>query len=184
MGRQKTDTFDPAYLAGFFDGEGCVGVYESRVGRYVVFTLRSQLVQNKSPCADALFPQLQRRYGGHVGCKRTLTDGIKYNWSIASNKAVVFLKHIQPYVRFKRVEVRLGIAWQSSKSRSCRDARGCFLRTDHDVITNRQMVRLMHALKRYHLNEVLRRDPTLTEVVARFDPHLVRMVEAGEKPED
>ena len=51
------------YVAGLFDGEGSIGIYRGREGRW---NFRVQMIQNESPDALTLWMALCDHWGGHV----------------------------------------------------------------------------------------------------------------------
>jgi len=51
------------YIAGFFDGEGCVSVYLGS-GKNSYY-LRTQVTQNVTPQTEVVFQYLYTKYGGN-----------------------------------------------------------------------------------------------------------------------
>ena len=94
--------FDPAYLAGLFDGEGCVSINVAPKGTYVIVKLG--LVHDEIPRA------LKAQFGGCIslqngrGNRRTL-----YAWRVKGPRAAHFLSTILPWVQVKRRAVQLGL---------------------------------------------------------------------------
>ncbi len=110
------------YVAGFFDGEGSVGVY-ARKDRAEGFHLRTQLVQNNSKDVRMMFGWLIFRFGGHC-------TGIddpkrkKFSWQLNSNNAVTFLRWILPYLVLKKDQAKVAIDWQVARPKRFRDRFG------------------------------------------------------------
>ena len=111
------------YIAGFFDGEGCVAVYKS-AGKHNSYGLRTQLAQNKTPESTFLFSILKDTFGGNLSEQVTLTKRIKYNWQLNGDKAVAFLEFILPHTIMKGEQIRLAIDWQRSRPKMIRNAKG------------------------------------------------------------
>ncbi len=82
------------YLAGFFDGEGSLGIYRKTKG----YHLKVQLAQNIYPESTMLFEEITAQYGGTLG----VIGGKKYNWQISAVKAKNFLEVIVPHLKLKR----------------------------------------------------------------------------------
>jgi len=92
---------DLRWLAGFFDGEGCVYLQCDR-RKLAVFGLQITITQNDEP----ILKEVQSEFGGTV----YLHKGRRcYRWRITSAPALSFLKAIQPYVRIKKEQVDLAI---------------------------------------------------------------------------
>lgn len=99
------DILELTYLAGFFDGEGCVYIERSRpkkrnpYGQYTLHIFVSQ--KDKTPLID-----FQNRFGGTIHpLKRTSS----FQWHIFSSKAAVFLETMLPYLRYKKEHAEIGI---------------------------------------------------------------------------
>ena len=85
------------YLAGFFDGEGCV--YITPDGRLQVG------VTQKNPEVLDVF---KKRFGGNIRFKDRA--GATYQWTIGAKKdCLIFLNAIYPYSFGKKKEIEVGI---------------------------------------------------------------------------
>ena len=84
-----------AYLAGFFDGEGCCMISPNCTVKIIVTQKDREVLE-----------WLIREYGGKV-----YTNGAKYpRWSLFKRDTILrFLKDLRPYLRQKTVEVDYGI---------------------------------------------------------------------------
>jgi hypothetical protein len=70
------------YVAGFFDGEGSIGVYLN--GQQRARTLRVQITQNVSPPATQLLTALRDRWGGSL-CEMNRANKQKaWNWQVSA----------------------------------------------------------------------------------------------------
>ena len=93
-----------AWAAGFFDGEGCVGVYHNQ-GRYVLSVSVSQGRREPLEILLAMFGgSIQRDYrpGGYNG-KGT------YSWRISGNKAAKALKAMLPFLVVKLAQAEVAL---------------------------------------------------------------------------
>lgn len=94
------------YLAGFFDGEGSVGLYDTRYRKQTQFRV--------SLCNNINTPLLlaQEMFGGSIR-KRTRQQktkvGVNFEWYIYGHNAEEFLEAIRPYliIKDKQVDVFL-----------------------------------------------------------------------------
>lgn len=84
------------WLAGFFDGEGYIGIY----GRKRNWRLLAGIAQ----CNKEILTQIQTQFGGCLYAK--LRRSVKHNqgWELrwSSQEAATLLKQLFPYLRIKR----------------------------------------------------------------------------------
>lgn len=144
------------YIAGLFDGEGCIGVY--RNGKKTPH-LRTQLTQNKNAVVTKMFESLVDRFGGHFSEQKT-THGVKYNWQLSSHKAARFLADILPYLILKKEQAKIAVWWQMVRpERQERDARGRVRPYPMEVIQTDGMVELaLKLLKKTSFEELRQGD--------------------------
>ncbi len=94
-----------AYVAGLFDGEGCVNFYYHGKGTIVprIFITNT----NKE-----LLEDLKNAFGGWVGAHKKHTGWKQgWQWTLSNSKAVAFLEKIQPWVRIKDKQILLAFCW-------------------------------------------------------------------------
>ena len=104
---KKTDL---AYMAGFFDGEGCVCISNaSRDGLKVTVDIYQ--------CNEWIVRWFQFSFGGSVSLRKARQRGWKpqWRWSIANRKVLPFLKAIRPYLILKKAEADLAIKFQEAR---------------------------------------------------------------------
>lgn len=87
-----------AYVAGFFDGEGCVGASQD----HGTYRLRVAVTQKR----PEILHLLKCRYGGNV--YGPYSDGC-CKWHIGGDGAVIFLQDILPYLCIKGAVARVGL---------------------------------------------------------------------------
>lgn len=136
--------FSLEYIAGFFDGEGSVGVYT--YGRNKPYALRTQIAQNKNELSTKLFLYLKSRFGGNITEQKTLSGNIKYNWQLNAEKACEFLKIIEPFMHIKKEQAKIAIKWQTEKPKVFRDEKGR-LRCDRNVSEDSRVANKLKELK-------------------------------------
>lgn len=113
------------YIAGFFDGEGCVGIYTADKGQHY---LKVQLTQNESPEALYLFGKLCSLFGGATSRQLTKTGRTKLNWQVSSAKAAVFLNAVMPFLVMKAEQARVAVGWETSRPKATRGPGGWLVR--------------------------------------------------------
>lgn len=85
------------YLAGYFDGEGCIHINKSN---YALWATVSGVKRD-------VLDMFQARFGGVVKNYRTY-----YHWTVACKKAEAFLEVIHPYLILKKKEALLGLEYR------------------------------------------------------------------------
>lgn len=101
----------PEYLAGFFDGEGCVTIMLASKGKQA--QLRVYLTNT---CREIL-ELVQLQFGGKI--YKASAKSIPSNWKQAyhiilhSNKGLKFLETVEPFIFVKSAQVKLGIEFQN-----------------------------------------------------------------------
>ena len=109
---EKTDL---AYMAGLFDGEGCIHIAklrrpESKRGCHF------GLVATIGMTSEFLLELYRSQFGGSVYCYPRLKGNRRpcWQWIIRSRQAVAFLKAIRPYLLLKANEADLAIEFQGA----------------------------------------------------------------------
>jgi len=97
-----------AWVAGFVDGEGCIGIAKNKAvkGGLEFYYLRLCVTQN----TKLELIMLQKIYGGSVS-----PHGDGWQWIISAKKSLKPLKDILPYLRIKRKEAKLALEFQAQK---------------------------------------------------------------------
>lgn len=99
------------YLAGLFDGEGCVSINKVTARRYKRpgFQLRTSVsITDEQAALD-----FQNRFGGKV-YKRTKARAAPYwMWVTVARQSLAFLNEIEPFLRIKKEVALVGIDFQS-----------------------------------------------------------------------
>lgn len=144
------------YLAGFFDGEGSVGIYTNGRG---LFHLRTQLTQNVGKHSTRLADMLVARFGGHYSMNLTLSGYTNFNWQLSSTPALRFLERIEPRLLLKKEQVRIAIGWQRQRPLPSRDEKGRMRKYAVDHAFDERVSRLVKALKKNRLGPAARGGP-------------------------
>lgn len=119
---RKRVAWSPQYIAGFFDGGGCIGIYKASGSHG--YGLHVQLGQNSCEQTKRLFNFLCSEYGGSYHKQRTLSGGLKLNWRIGGKNACTFLICVLPFLYFKARQSEVAIEWHKNRPEARRGWRG------------------------------------------------------------
>lgn len=96
--------FDPRYLAGLFDGEGCVTTQRGREGSPPAIVVKLGVVQRAIPEA------LKAQFGGYITCQNGKNGRrLLHAWRARGHAAARFLTTVLPWLRIKRRAALLGL---------------------------------------------------------------------------
>lgn len=109
---------DLAYVAGLFDGEGCISVRLRNDKAKRSHKLVISVTNTNREVLGWLHSHFQGTIGKCTSSKTTRTQC--YQWYIGSRKAQVFLRAILPYLHIKREQAMLAIAFQDRMTLSLR----------------------------------------------------------------
>jgi hypothetical protein len=105
-------TEDLAYAAGFFDGEGCIGIW--RMGNSS-FTL----VLNVTGTNQAAIMWWKMKFGGRIvrvcNSHEDVRRADSWKWFCESKKAKEMLEALLPYLKLKKSEAEIGLEFQQHK---------------------------------------------------------------------
>ena len=113
------------YVAGFFDGEGSIGIYKN--GKTWGRTLRVQITQTVSPQATALLAAMRDRWGGSLSPFNKELRRAAWNWQASANNGYVFLRDVRPWLLLKADQADVALAWWSIRTGPRRDGNGRML---------------------------------------------------------
>jgi len=99
-----------AYLAGIFDGEGCITSYGTPRKDHTTYSAPSVSVQVSNNDLEVLVFS-QRRLGGKIYSKGVRKPGYKPQWSwfLRGKEAENCLLELLPYLRIKQSQARIGL---------------------------------------------------------------------------
>src|SRR5579859_4067102 len=92
---------NPEYLAGFFDGEGCVSTNGRASGGYLTVTIANSHLPILEVIKDQFGGSISRRSSG------------SYTVTLSTRKAKAILEYMLPYLVIKKDVAEAGIALQS-----------------------------------------------------------------------
>ncbi len=139
-----------AYMAGLFDGEGCIHIARIHTKKR---NLTYQLVCKVSMDNLPILEMFERCFGGSIYCdkKSELHNkyGLLHSWTIWGNNSISFLKQLMPYLRIKKAQTNLAIEFQSKKAvGASRGVWGNRSKTEEAIALEEQQYLLMRSLKR------------------------------------
>lgn len=106
-----------AYLAGLFDGEGCVRIADQGPGRGFGLRLQCGMIDPMP------VERLRERFGGSVHIYVTPTGRQVFQWVVTSKGAASALREMLPWLIVKNERARLGLLFQALISDAPRTAR-------------------------------------------------------------
>lgn len=159
-----------AYDAGFFDGEGSVGIYRNGDG---VWHLRTQLTQNINTASTKVMERMIATYGGNLAIMRAAIyrGGKAFNWQLNGSAAAAFLRKLHPMLVIKREQAEVAAAWYELSQKPSRSSNGRMLPHEKDRPIDVGAAALLKALKRADIEDVMRAQESLVEIV-----HTLRQV--------
>lgn len=90
------------YFAGFFDGEGYVGLLKRTRGKYIEHFVQLSIGQKDG----AIMDWIKLNIGGNIYFVKR--DG-SYYWTSSNQSAYKILKRIIPYLKYKKPQAELAI---------------------------------------------------------------------------
>jgi hypothetical protein len=104
-----------AWIAGFFDGEGCVIVELSNMPgciRGKRTSLHATLTQTSTDCLEIV----KERFGGNIKVsdvrkENTRRWAVQYTWVVRNENALKFFKEILPYAIVKKSQIELALQY-------------------------------------------------------------------------
>jgi hypothetical protein len=113
------------YLAGFFDGEGNIGIYSGGgTGR----TLRAQVTQADSEIARALLGYFKESWGGSVCRFNRALRRNAWNFQVGGDGARSLISDLRPHLILKAAQADLALLWFEARPQLTANSRrsdGC-----------------------------------------------------------
>lgn len=91
---------DPNYVAGLFDGEGCVRVNKLRRSYGEYFNIEVSIANSFLPILE----EIKKEFGGRIN-KHSGTNFPVYKWSASGSEALKFFSEITPYSKIKHEQL-------------------------------------------------------------------------------
>ena len=104
-----------AWIAGFFDGEGCVIVELSNMPQCLRgqrTSLHATLTQTSTDCLEIV----KQRFGGNIKVSDVRKENarrwaVQYTWVVRNENALKFLQEILPYSIVKKSQIELALQY-------------------------------------------------------------------------
>lgn len=109
---KQTVTNDVAYIAGFFDGEGCVRIKRANQGGNSYYVTATITNSNKE-----ILEYIKDIFGGKVRKAEKKANKTIYHYELSSSEAVDMLKILIGFLREKRTQAELAIKFHENKSK-------------------------------------------------------------------
>lgn len=168
-----------AYLAGFFDGEGCIAILKNRFVRKdcSIYHPRYDLSIAISNQNLEVLLDVHKTFGGSI-----TNHPNAYQWRVSALSAKAFLEAIQPYIRVKKTQLELALIFQELKS----GRRSRTRLTDKELTIYEAFYRRMSELNKqgsraFHLNRVNSGKPLPNNVEDNPEPNSSNDIEVEEK---
>ncbi len=107
---KQTITNDVAYIAGFFDGEGCVRIKRANQGGNSYYITATITNSNK-----AILEYIKDIFGGKVRQAEKKANKVIYHYELSSAEAVDMLKTLMGFLREKRPQAELAVDFHNIK---------------------------------------------------------------------
>lgn len=128
-------------MAGFFDGEGCIGISKrQRTENYIEYAVRISIGQNDG----AIMDWIQENYGGNVYLVKRDNS---FMWVATNLVAHKVLERMLPYLKYKKPQALLAISFRDIP-KSAREERYQELKKQKSVFAKSRVVRAGSTTKR------------------------------------
>lgn len=116
--RGKISKLTIQYVAGLFDGEGCVNIYQTK--KYVDNRIGYELTIAIFNSHKEVIELLQENFGGCVqkrerGLGRNENWKIGYSWKLSCNQAKNLLEKLLPFLIIKKEQAKIAVEFQTLK---------------------------------------------------------------------
>ncbi len=105
------------YIAGFFDGEGCIGLYGYPPNRGLT-SHNIRLMVSVSNTKREVLDGLKTNFGGGVTLMSKSKTSIKwkkcYQWRVTGKQAETFLKSIYPFMRVRKPQAEVALKYRET----------------------------------------------------------------------
>jgi len=92
------------YLAGFFDGEGCVSVGDN--GNIALRVINTNL---------EVLELFKEKLGGSIGSRTQIVNKKQYTWSVYGNNALKVASVLSPYCIEKKLQLEEIVNWYNRR---------------------------------------------------------------------
>lgn len=107
---RATITTRIAYIAGFFDGEGCIRIKQASQRGNSFYVIAHITNSNR-----AILEQVQDLFGGIVRKQEKAVNKTVWSYYVTSAEAVDFLTTLSPFLQEKKAEANLALKFHKEK---------------------------------------------------------------------
>ena len=137
---RETVTSKIAYIAGFFDGEGCVRLKNA-----------NHVIAHITNSNQRILMQVQDLFGGQIRRQERTPNKTIYNWYITSAEAVDFLRTVSPFLQEKGPQAMLAIKFHEKKGSLTKEEKESYAR----VMTEMKKQNPLEIIGNVHVNPTL-----------------------------
>lgn len=121
---EKAEVMNAKYLAGFFDGEGCIDIQRHHPKHYrrgVVVYVRPRVRIVMSDIAQPIIEEIQNHFGGRITQQEAKqeepdwSDSVSLEWE-GTEDLISVLEEITPYLVIKKEQAKLVVTWMKKFS--------------------------------------------------------------------
>lgn len=109
---RETITSKIAYIAGFFDGEGCIRIKKANQGGNSYY-----IIAHLTNTYPKTLKEVKQLFGGSMRVQEKGVNKKVYNWSITSDEASDFLRTLLPFLKEKRPQAVLALRFHKNKDK-------------------------------------------------------------------
>lgn len=125
---RNTITTDIAYIAGFFDGEGCIRIKRASQGGNSYYIWVAITNSNKE-----ILNLVVGIFGGTVRQAERTVNKVIYHYLITSSEAVDMLRVLLSFLKEKRRQAELAILFHQSKEQLSREEKQNYYKEMSDL---------------------------------------------------
>lgn len=114
---RETITTKIAYIAGFFDGEGCIRLKNA-----------NHVIAHITNSNQKILMEVQDLFGGQIRTQERTPNKTIFNWYITSSEAVDFLTVLAPFLKEKGPQAMLAIKFHEQKSNLTKEEKESYAR--------------------------------------------------------
>lgn len=124
-----TITSKIAYIAGFFDGEGCVRLKNAN---YVIAHITNS--------NQKILMEVQDLFGGQIRKQERTPNKTIFNWYITSAEAVDFLRTLSPFLKEKGAQAMLAIKFHENKGKLSKEEKQSYERVMTEMKKQQEII--------------------------------------------
>ena len=103
-----------AYMAGIFDGEGCIRINRDNLPQYRGGK-RYELRVSITSTDEWLCKYFRENWGGYIHCEIKPFRKSFWRWALVARQSMLFLEALLPYLHIKLAQAELALQFQKIK---------------------------------------------------------------------